>query len=306
MIKQKDREQFFFYIQRVTIIISPKEIRLKGFLFIVFWFVSGCIELQAQINQPEWLAKNCVFPQLEYDLLEVQPYAGIFYLHSNKIDLNAAYIPVNIGFRKSIVQWPMFSATFDLAMGAASYTQFEIAKFDENTFRGGLLNTDFKASGFLNMEKDQHKLRFQFFHISSHLGDDYILRNQDYELNDKSVNYEQIDLTYLYNLKTAEIYGGLGYVITPNVYRKRWMIEVGMQSNISIKSKLDLIAGADIKLYEENNYSPDIHAGLGICVKQRESRQISFLLDFFIGQLPNSTLDYGQVFWIGPSCTIFI
>ena len=141
---------------------------------------------------------------LDYDLLEVQPYAGMFYLHSDKIDLNAAYIPVNLGFRKSVFQWQMLSATFDLALGAASYTQFEIAKFDENSFRGGLLNTDFKASGFLNISKDQHKLRFHLFHISSHLGDDYILRNQDYEPNDKSVNYEQIDLIYLYAFNVTD------------------------------------------------------------------------------------------------------
>ena len=275
-------------------------------LLILFCFIriSNCLE--AQESKSEWLAKNCVFPLLDYDLLEVQPYAGIFYLRSDKVDLNAAYIPVNLGFRKSIFQWQMLSATFDLAMGAASYTQFEISKFDENTFRGGLLNTDFKASGFLNIAKDRHKLRLQLFHISSHLGDDYILRNQDYELNDKSVNYEQIDLIYLHEFRSTNIYGGIGYVITPNVYRERLMIEGGFQSSFPIKKHLDIAAGADIKFYEENSFSPDIHAGLGITINQRESRQISFLVDFFIGKLPYSTLDYGQIFWIGPSCRIFL
>ncbi len=40
-----------------------------------------------------------------------------------------------------------------LSLEAASYTQFEIIRYDANTFRGGLLNTDLKASGFLSVNK---------------------------------------------------------------------------------------------------------------------------------------------------------
>ena len=122
--------------------------------------------------------------------MEVQPYAGLLFLKPKETDFEGIYIPVNLGFRKSFFQWKKGSMNFDLALGAASYTQFEIIRIDENTLRGGLLNTDFKASGFLFVSKDQHKFRIQLFHISSHLGDDYMLRNQDFDLNDKTVNYE--------------------------------------------------------------------------------------------------------------------
>ncbi len=262
--------------------------------------------LSAQDKKTSWFPKQCVFPLLQYDLLEVQPYAGIFYIHSNKTEKDAAYIPVNLGFRKSFLHWKWGETTYDLALGAASYTQFEVMKYDRNTLKGGLLNTDFKASGFLNILKEKHNLRIQLFHVSSHLGDDYILRNQDYELNDKSVNYEQIDLIYLHKLSKTDLYAGLGYVITPNAFRERLMIQCGMQNDFPLKPHLDFSFGLDVKIYDENGYDPDLHAGAGLTIRQNESAQLSFLLDFYTGHLPYSTLDLGKIFWIGPSCRLFL
>jgi len=260
----------------------------------------------AQDTSTEWFAANCLFPMLEYDLLEVQPYAGMHVLNAQKQEFEGIYIPVNIGFRKSIIQWDMLSFRFDFALGVASYTQFEIIRYDENTLRGGLLNTDFKASGFLFASKGRSRLRMQLFHISSHLGDDYILRNQDYELNDKSVNYEQLHLTYLLTLKKAEVYLGLGQVITPNTFRKRFMLQAGFQGSFPINPALDFTLGTDIKLYDENDYIPDVHSGIGVTINQREQHQVNFSVDSFFGHLPYSTLDFGKVFWIGDNTRLYL
>ena len=268
-----------------------------------------CLHFQQVFSQsasPEWFARKCIFPMLEYDLLEVQPYAGIFILQAKNVDYEGAYIPVNLGFRKSFIQWEMLSMRFDLAFGAASYTQFEIIRFDSNTLRGGLINTDFKASGFLFAAKGNHSFRIQLFHISSHLGDDHILRNQDFELNNKTVNYEQIDFTYLYALKQADLYVGIGQVITPNSFRKRFMVELGFQGSYPIKPKLDLTLGSDMKLYDENDFIPDIHSGIGITFKQRDQHQLNLSVDTYYGSLPYSTLDFSQIFWIGLSSRIYL
>ena len=267
-----------------------------------------CIVHNAQsvAKSPEWFAANCVFPMLEYDLLEVQPYAGMHLLNPADSEFEGIYIPVNLGFRKSFLQWEMLSFKFDLALGAASYTQFEIIRFDEKTFRGGLLNTDFKASGFLFAEQGRSHFRLQLFHISSHLGDDYMLRNQDFALNDKSVNYEQIDITYLYSLPKVDFYLGIGQVITPNSFRKRFMTEAGFQGNFPLKPNLDLTIGSDVKLYEENDFAPDIHSGIGIAIKQRDKQQINFSIDAYFGKLPYSTLDFGNITWIGLSTRLYL
>jgi hypothetical protein len=85
----------------------------------------------------------------------------------------------------------------------------------------------------------------RIFHVSSHLGDDYIQRNQDTFVNDKSVNYEQIDLTYLRNHNNDFFYAGTGIIYTRYVSLMRvW-------------------------------------------------------LEYYSGQLPYSTINYGRVSWFG-------
>ena len=251
------------------------------FKFLLFLFVI-CVNIQHGISQSDsvvWFAERSLFPLLEYDLLEVQPYVGLFMLNSKDTTYNGAYIPVNIAFRKSVLQWRMLNMQFDLAFGAAAYTQFEIVRFDENSLRGGMLNIDYKASGFLSFIKNQNKFRIQLFHISSHIGDDYIYRNQSYDLNNKSVNYEQIDFIYLKSLRKIDLYGGLGYVISPNAFRKRFMAELGFQAKLVTKGKWDLAIGTDIKFYDENDFIPDIHSAIGMTFNQKGKPQINFSLD---------------------------
>lgn len=260
----------------------------------------------SQSDSTGWFPSTELYPLLEYDLLEVQPYSGIFFLESSEVDFDGVYIPVNIGFRKSFIRWNMLAMQFELALGAASYTQFEIIRFDKNTLRGGLINSDFKASGYLFASKGPHKFRLQLFHISSHIGDDYILRNEDFSLNDKTVNYEQMDFIYLYGFKNSDLYAGLGQVITPNTFRKRFMAQVGYQGNIPLKPKKDISYGVDIKIYEENEFRPDLHGGTGITFNKLGEPQINLSVDIYYGSLPYSTLDFGRVFWIGPSTRIFL
>lgn len=99
---------------------------------LLFLVMTGTVtSALCQEKSHEWFADECIFPMLEYDLLEVQPYAGLMLLFPEVRDYEGLYIPVNIGFRKSLIQWDMWSMHFDMALGAASYTQFEVIRFDE-------------------------------------------------------------------------------------------------------------------------------------------------------------------------------
>lgn len=257
-----------------------------------------------QSGSLEWFPDSPLFPLLEYDLLECQAYSGIFVLEAEQKTEPSSYIPVNLGLLKPLFQWGRKEWKMGAALGAASYTQFEIERYDERTLRGGLLNSDFKASGFLYAQKGRSHFRFQVFHISSHLGDDYMIRNQDFSRNDKSVSYEQIDLIYLHQLENLGLYLGLGEVFSPHAFRKRFMIEGGFQGSLALGAQHQLVYGSDLKIYAENDYEPDIHAGLGILFKANSKAHLRINLDGFYGELPYSTLDYGKVFWGGLSCRI--
>ena len=177
---------------------------------------------------------------------------------------------------------------------------------NNDKLKGGLLNTDFKASGYLSAVKGWHHFRIQLFHMSSHLGDDYMVRHGDLTPNDRSVNYEQIDLTYLYSFNRVDVYGGLGMVITKNAFRQRFMGEIGLKGNVPMKHNWEFVYGCDIKFYDENEFIPDIHYGLGFTFNQRADHQINVSVDGYFGQMPYSTLDYGQVFWFGLSSRLYL
>lgn len=272
-------------------------------VFLLLGFASVVL---GQSKIVEWFPSNSVFPNLAYDLLELQTYTGVFLLNANAISYEGAYIPVNLAIKKTFLNWDMLNIKFDFSMGAASYTQFEIIRYDAQTLRGGLLNTDFKASGFLNASYGDHKFRVQLFHVSSHLGDDFMLRNEYFELNDKTVNYEQIDFTYLFKPKQIGYYIGIGEVITPNAFRKRFMFEFGFQGEHMFKEKMGLAYGSDVKLYAENNYEPDMHFGFGFVFKKQNKKQLNIGLDGYFGTIPYSTLNFGKVYWVGISSKIYI
>lgn len=264
------------------------------------------LELISQDKPVSWFPEKPLFPFLEYDLLEVQPYVGVFSLQTSDADYMGAYIPITFGFRKALISWDFASTNFDFTLGTAAYPQFEIIQFDENTLRGGLLNTDYRIMGAINASRMNQKLRIQIFHISSHLGDDYMLRNPDFVSNDKSVNYEQLDITYMYSFANISVYGGLGQVIGPNAYRKRSMVELGFQGMRKLNEGRLFTYGSDLKFYSENNMLPDIHSAIGITFAKQDVNQLNISLDTYTGNLPYSTLDYGRVFWLGISSKIFL
>lgn len=272
---------------------------LTGFL------LTFCPESKAQ-NKNTWFSDTLFFPHLTYDLLETQPYAGIFMMNTENADFKGAYIPVNLGFTKAIMQRSFKEFSVEFVFGAASYTQFEIIAYDANTLRGGLLNTDFKASGFFNLIKNEHALRFQIFHISSHLGDDYMLRNEAFERNNKTVNYEQVDIIYRYKTTWAAYYAGPGFVITPNAFRKRFMVQMGWQTYYPFSTTWGFTGGFDMKIYAQNSYFPDTHLGCGLTFSAKNKKQIDLGLDAFYGHLPYSTLNFGKLYWFGLSTHIYI
>lgn len=271
----------------------------KGIVF--FILICSLSTINAKDGGFVWFPDSAVFPNLAYDLLECQFYTGTFSLEAKKTKYTGAYIPVNIGVKKAFLQWQGQNITVQLLLGAASYTQFEIIRYNNNTLRGGLLNNDYKASAYISAAIGKHKFRSQLFHISSHLGDDYMLRNNYFEYNDKTVNYEQLDILYLYQFKYLEPYVGLGYVVTPYAYRERFMIQTGFQGSWMFHDNFALAYGSDLKFYQENYYETDIHSCIGVNVITKNKPQIAVLFDTYYGKMPYSTLKMGNVFWYGLS-----
>jgi hypothetical protein len=242
--------------------------------------------------------KTRIFPVIFLDPLECQINGGT-YLLLRKGSNESLYNNVNLGFTKPITRYQGEQISWEMNFGAATFTQFDLIQRTDGVYLAGLLNNDYKVSVDLSTKKDNNLLRLKVFHVSSHLGDDYITRHNDIIPNDKSVNYEQLDLTYLRLKENNYWFFGLGEIYTPYAFRKRFSLHTGGLMNFKKTKSTNLFTSVNIKLLEQNNYSPDLRAAFGISINRKTESLVRICMEYYTGQLPYSTLKYGRVNWLG-------
>jgi hypothetical protein len=249
-----------------------------------------------------FLKRGSYFEQIILDPTESQTSSGLLKIWKSGTQDDGIYIPVNIGIQQSVIRYDFHEESgLELSFAGAVFTQFTIRKMEGNTYLGEMENADYKISLLLNYRIRRLSFRFRAFHTSSHLADDYILRNNITEPNPGTLNYEQLDITGSYQFHKFRLYGGFGIVITPNAVRERFSIQTGFlyRKALNTKGNLRFIAGTDIKIFQQNDYTPNLRTGLGIEFGNAESTHAGFILEYYNGHLPYSVLEYEKVSWLG-------
>lgn len=276
-------------------------------LILIPFFILSITSTYGQDKKIKLLSEGFYFDPLVFDPTESLTSAGIFNLWENKEDVTGIYIPVNLALSQSLIRYRIDSLQgWEFGLQAAAFTQFEIKHVGDGIYLGGMVNVDYRATGFINYRNNNFSLRFRLFHISSHLADDYIIRNGITTPTPNTLNYEQIDLTVSYDFGFFRPYAGIGYIFTPNSIRERFSAEIGSQFRQQNRENdfFRWIAGIDVKLFEQNNYTPGYRIGAGVEMGQTHKTHIALLLDFYNGHLPYSTLEYRKVTWLGISAVI--
>jgi hypothetical protein len=245
-----------------------------------------------------YFPQNRLFPVVFLDPLECQTNGGSYFLFRKENDLSL-YSVVNLGFTKPVIAKKGESLSWEMNIGAATFTQFDLIYKDNSTYLAGLLNNDYKISADLSIQKSNDLLRIRVFHVSSHLGDDYMLRHNDSVPNDKSVNYEQVDLTWLRQKGSDYLYAGIGEIYTRYAFRKRFSLQGGGLLNFSSSKPVNLFTSVNIKLFAENDFRPDIRSAFGVAFNRKSEPLFRIWLEYYSGRLPYSTLEYGRVNWLG-------
>jgi hypothetical protein len=245
-----------------------------------------------------WLPGNRIFPVIFLDPLECQTSGGSYFLSQEEKNLSL-YSTVNLGFTKPIISHTGKAVSWELNFGTAIYTQFDLIKRDDGSYLAGLINNDYKISVDYSLRKNKNIFKLRIFHLSSHLGDDYIARNPDRTVNDKSENYEQIDMTWLRLIGTNYLYAGVGEIYTPYVFRERFSMQAGGLLNFGAPKPVSFFTSANIKLLAENDFVPDVRTAFGMNFNRKSESIFRIWFEYYSGQLPYSTIDYGRVNWIG-------
>jgi len=273
-----------------------RKISLIAFLFLeTSTFLNGMNEKR---DSTFIFPSKRIYPVVFLDPLECQVNGGSYFLTQKQEDLSL-YSLVNLGFNKPVIAWQNGSISWEMNFGAAAFSQFELRKKDDGSYLAGLLNTDFKVSGDFSLRKRNNIMRLRFFHVSSHLGDDYVERNPGSAANDKSVNYEQIDFTYLRSWGSDYWYAGAGGIITKYVFRERFSLQAGGLISFQKSKTTNLFTSLNLNVIAENDFIPDLRSAFGISFNRKSESIARIWLEYYNGQLPYSTLDYGRINWIG-------
>jgi hypothetical protein len=276
---------------------------IKAFiLFQILFFGYNSLSAQKVPTRFSFLDRGAYFDPIILDPTECQTTAGIMKIWYSGKNEDGVYIPVNIGLQQSISRFKFKDTSgLEIMIGAAAFTQFTIKKVEGNTFLGEMENADYKVAFLLNYKFSDLSLRLRFFHTSSHLSDDYILRNNITDPNPGTLNYEQLDLTGSYQIKSTRLYGGLGMVITPNAVRERFSAQAGVYYRRCKNhgSFIRFIFGSDLKIMQQNNYRPNFRSGAGIEIGKEHNINAAFMLEYYNGHLPYSVMEYKIVNWIG-------
>jgi hypothetical protein len=258
---------------------------------------SGAITVTAD-STLNFLPEKRLYPSVFLDPLECQMMGGSYFLNRAGGDISL-YSTVNMGFNRPVLAKEGVRLSWECNFGVAAFSQFDLIKRDDGSYLAGLINTDFKLSADYAVRIKNNLLRIRIFHISSHLGDDYLQRNSDTIVNDKSVNYEQADVTYMRKFESGYIFGGTGIIFTEYVFRERFSIQAGGLLNFGRPGAVGFFTSADVKLFAENDFLPDVRTAFGININRKSVPLMRIWAEYYSGRLPYSTIDYGRVNWFG-------
>lgn len=86
------------------------------------------------------------------------------------------------------------------------------AVFDPDTFSAPLVNADYYVSFPLTYCYRNWSFRLRGYHISSHIGDEFLLNHPDFDRRNPSAEY--LDFYVSYNFNTdLRMYGGIGWIV---------------------------------------------------------------------------------------------
>lgn len=197
-------------------------------------------------------------------------------------------------FGKSTVQW-------ETGLQAGVFSDFNLGAASSD-----LLNTDFIASIYSSMRAGQFSAFGRLYHQSSHLGDEFLLRKVNTKFERVNLSYEGVDLKLSYELPYGvRLYGGGGGLFHKEpTALKVWSAQYGIEFRSPWRmdfASMRPIVAADIKHYDENNWSTDVSARAGVEFENLTvlGRKLQILAEYYNGYTPSGQFYKNKVEYIG-------
>jgi hypothetical protein len=203
-----------------------------------------------------------------------------------------------------------FGETFTVYRGDAPGGWWEVgiqagvfSLFDLDAESRDLINADYFVAAAAGYRHDRLSLLGRVFHQSSHLGDEFLLRNRVKRVN---LSYEGVDLKLSYEFfgDVLRTYVGGGYLFD----RDPTTLKPGsLQWGLELRSpwpgegaRVRPIAAVDVQNREQNDWHSDVSLRAGLEFKGvLVTRNLQLLLEYFRGYSPNGQFYQDKIDYIG-------
>ncbi|MBH0196183.1 MAG: DUF1207 domain-containing protein [Nitrospira sp.] len=176
------------------------------------------------------------------------------------------------------------------------------SQFNLDQKNAELINTDFNVGLPLSWRSGNWSARFRYYHQSSHLGDEFLVRNVGFQRF--TVSFEEVDAILSYDYKWLRLYGGGAYLVhrepaTVDRTRLQWGFEArapAMRTSLLVpfldRLIITPVLSADFKSAEEHSWIIDTNVLGGFEWSRTGSRRrFRIMATYFHGYNP-----YGQFF----------
>jgi hypothetical protein len=195
-----------------------------------------------------------------------------------------------------------WNSLMEIGLHAGVFSIFDLAAESHD-----LVNADYLVAIPLSFKKNNFSAMSRLFHQSSHLGDEFLLReNADERIN---FSYEGLDTLLSYNFPFGfRLYGGGGYLFDriPDDLQP-WIAQGGLEFNSPgawWSGALRPVAAIDIQSREASDWDTDVSLRAGVQLENPDflSRKLKIMLEYYKGSSPNGQFyirDEEEYFGIG-------
>jgi hypothetical protein len=199
---------------------------------------------------------------------------------------------VGIGDHFGLVRWggPSHGDGAQIDVVGAVFAQFDIGAPSND-----LINADYLIGIPLTVRRAGFSTRVRLYHQSSHLGDEYLLR--DVDVQRENLSFESVEVLVSQEVGVLRLYGG-----GERIFRREpeslpsELVHGGAEIRTGRAGAARLVGGVDLKTTRLHEWSPAVSARVGLELTQggtddHPGRPVTLMVEIYDGPSP-----YGQFF----------
>ncbi len=175
-----------------------------------------------------------------------------------------------------------------------------------------LINADYFVGVPISYRKGAFSTLLRPYHISTHLGDEFMLTPEGKAIKRINLSYEGIDLLLSYNINSFRVYGGGGYLVHKEPsYIKPLKIQMGAEyysDYTFMDGRLRPVSGIDVKADQNGSWFPGVSMKTGVQIENSAliSNKVQLMLEFYSGKSMHGQFYRDKIQTIGIALHAFL